>query len=90
MIPIAFYHGFFHHQLPEWYVHIGQPLSIPKEVPRKDKTHYLEKETEILLDTLKTRVMADEPQLFNVLLEGKKGIGETWEAFKKHIRREKL
>ncbi|WP_280768326.1 lysophospholipid acyltransferase family protein [Salipaludibacillus daqingensis] len=88
VIPIVFYHGLFHHQLPEWYIHIGQPMTFPEGANRKEKTFIFEQNVEDELNQLKQMVMSDQPDQFLVLLRGKQGIGQRWENMKKRWKRE--
>nr|WP_233254260.1 lysophospholipid acyltransferase family protein [Salipaludibacillus keqinensis] len=89
VIPVVFYHGLFHHQLPEWFIHIGEPITFPAQSSRKEKTYLFEKAAEHELEYLKKLVILDDPSKFRVLLRGKKGIGQHWEGFKGVFQRGK-
>ncbi len=86
VVPILFYHGLFHHQLPDWYIHIGEPLVPDERWSRKDKTRYYETEMEKLLDNLKARVVEDRSDPFIPILRGRRGIGQTWSDLKAAVR----
>ncbi|WP_416149621.1 lysophospholipid acyltransferase family protein [Salipaludibacillus sp. HK11] len=87
VIPIVFYHGLFHHQLPEWFIHIGTPIEFDQETTRKEKTVVFEKQLEYELDYLKQMIIADQPKQFQTLLKGKQGIGHRWESLKNRFKR---
>lgn len=78
VVPILFYHGLFHHQLPDWYIHIGQPLMCDETCSKKEITRYYEAEVEQQLDSLKARVVSDSSESFTPILRGRKRIHETW------------
>lgn len=85
VIPISFYHGFFHHQFPEWYIHVGEPLSFYNVSGRRAKTDFFEMEMERQVAGLKQLVMADKQEKFITLFKGRRGVGERWESLKKRI-----
>ncbi|SER47109.1 lysophospholipid acyltransferase family protein [Salipaludibacillus aurantiacus] len=82
VIPVTFYHGLFHHQLPDWYIHIGKPLNMERDMNRHKKTKLFEDAVTFQLGELKQTVVNGQFKSFNVLLRGKQGIGQRWEYLK--------
>ncbi|MCD8511574.1 MAG: lysophospholipid acyltransferase family protein [Bacillus sp. (in: Bacteria)] len=74
VVPILFYHSLLHHQLPEWFIHIGKPLELQPSANRKEKTLGLEGEMEMELNHLRNLVLEEKFENFNVLLKGKEGV----------------
>jgi len=87
VVPIVFYHGLFHHQLPEWYIHIGRPITFLEGSTRKEKTLVLEQKLEHEFAQLKQMVIADQPEQFHIILKGRQGIPQRWENMKKRVKR---
>lgn len=87
VVPISFYHHFFHHQRPEWFVHIGEPLSFQPEHSKTDRTAYFEGQMTNQLDALKKAAMDNHDEAFVTLLRGKPGVGDRLETAKSAIKR---
>ncbi|ADU32223.1 lysophospholipid acyltransferase family protein [Evansella cellulosilytica] len=87
VIPISFYHSFFHHQLAEWFISIGKPISIPQRATRKEITALFEKKMTFELDHLRTLAMTEQIDDFQLILHGKSGISEKLESCKQLFKR---
>lgn len=87
VISVTFYHHIRHHQLPEWFIHIGQPIDLSGTHDKKEKTKRLEEIMTEQLDGLKNQVIHDDPEQFLTLLKGRSGVSESLEAMKQTLRR---
>ncbi|ADH99714.1 lysophospholipid acyltransferase family protein [Salisediminibacterium selenitireducens] len=87
VVPISFYHHFFHHQRPEWFVHIGEPLSFRPDLSKTERTAYYEERMTAQLDVLKETAMDNDDDAFVTLLRGKPGVGDRLETFTSAVKR---
>ncbi|WP_232318274.1 lysophospholipid acyltransferase family protein [Salisediminibacterium beveridgei] len=87
VVPVSFYHQLLHYQLPEWFIHIGEPVDLSKVTDKQEKTAVLENRMTEQLECLKDLVIHDEQNQFVSLLKGRPGIGESLEAVKRALRR---
>ncbi|MBU9714745.1 lysophospholipid acyltransferase family protein [Evansella tamaricis] len=85
IIPITFYHSLVHHQLPEWYIHIGDKMSIPTTT-RKETTSLMESIMEKNLDWLREKAINEHPGTFKLLLKGKESFADKLDL-KRRLRR---
>ncbi|GEL08471.1 lysophospholipid acyltransferase family protein [Salisediminibacterium halotolerans] len=88
VIPIGFYHGLFHHQKPDWFIHIDDPIVFHEKLKLKEKTAVLESGLEKTVDTLRERILSgpNDP-LFEPVLSGRAGVAERFEKMKKMLSR---
>lgn len=82
VIPVTFYHGLFHHQKPEWFIHTGSPITGAPSWDRKKWTEIMEGRVTQDLNNLRNDVL-QEKQTFSPLLLGSQGISANWEKFKR-------
>jgi 1-acyl-sn-glycerol-3-phosphate acyltransferase len=83
VVPVVFYHGLFHEQRPEWFVHSALPLEGAPSWNRKRWTLEAEKIMTLELEFLKQAVL--EGSSFNPLLQGKIGFAQRWENTKRYL-----
>lgn len=81
VVNVSYYHGLFHHQLPEWFVHVSSPLQGETDWNRKIWTGAMENYATKELDTLRDWVLHGGE--FQTILQGRAGIGQNWEKLKR-------
>lgn len=81
VVSVSFYHGLFHHQMPEWYVHTGIPMEGNSSWNRKRWTKEMEKQATDELNFLRGEVISGGN--FQKIFHGKSGIGANWEKVKR-------
>lgn len=87
IVPISFFHHFFHHQRPEWFIHIGEPLSNHSDLSKKERTFFFETRMTAQLDDLKETAMQQNEDDFVSLLQGNPGVADRLESFKTAVKR---
>ncbi|SDN39201.1 lysophospholipid acyltransferase family protein [Alkalicoccus daliensis] len=82
VIPISFYHGLFHHSKPEWFIHIGAPVSGAPSWNRKKWTKQMEDYHTQELNYLREDIIQENDN-FVPLLSGYQDISTHWERLKR-------
>ncbi|PTL40429.1 lysophospholipid acyltransferase family protein [Alkalicoccus saliphilus] len=83
VVPVAFYHGLFHHQMPEWYIQTGAPVLGAPSWGRKRWTQAAEEALEKEMNSLRNKVLSNQP--FIPLMHGREGTADKFEKWKKKL-----
>ncbi|MFC4738030.1 lysophospholipid acyltransferase family protein [Bacillus daqingensis] len=86
VVPVCFYHGFRHHQLPEWTMMTGAPIQGAPSWNRRRWTEEMERGMEQTRNMLRNE-WNDSKTSFHTVTHGRAGIGESWERFKRRTGR---
>ncbi|NJP38820.1 lysophospholipid acyltransferase family protein [Alkalicoccus luteus] len=86
VVPVCFYHGFRHHQLPEWSMITGNPVHGAPSWNRRRWTDEMEQSMEETRSTLRREWNGSEKP-FTIVTKGRAGIGESWENLKRRTGR---
>jgi 1-acyl-sn-glycerol-3-phosphate acyltransferase len=75
LVPLAIEYTFWDERLPETLLHIGNPIKLEAGVSTEDATTMLTGALATVMNELRTAVMARDPGVFEVLVQGGRGTG---------------